>query len=128
MPAFTAAERRLIHAHNWDWKLESAAASVVLRIRDTHGPDILTFTEAGALAPFGFNSAGCAITANYLESDRDYTQLGVPLAVIRRKVLEQTHLAMALRTVCVTPKSASNNIIVSHCGGGMALAWWKLKP
>jgi len=35
-------------------------------------------TEAGGLARSGFNSAGVAITANYLESDRDYRQLGVP--------------------------------------------------
>lgn len=110
---------RLIHAHNWDWKLESAEASVVLRIRDTDGPDILTFTEAGALGRFGFNSLGIAISANYLESDRDYTQLGVPLALIRRKVLEQSHCALALRAAYVTPKSGSNNIVISHAGGGM---------
>ena len=114
-----AAEGRLIHAHNWDWKVESAHASVVLRIRSDDGPDILTFAEAGALARFGFNSSGIAITANYLECDRDYCQVGVPLALIRRKVLEQTHLAPAIRTVCVTPKSASNNIAVSDSGGGL---------
>jgi isopenicillin-N N-acyltransferase like protein len=113
------ADGHLIHAHNWDWKVESAEGSVVLRIRDENGPEILTLTEAGALARFGFNSAGLAISANYLESDRDYSQLGVPLAIIRRKVLEQTHLAMALRAVCTTPKSASNNIIVSQGDGGM---------
>jgi isopenicillin-N N-acyltransferase-like protein len=114
-----AAEGRLIHAHNWDWKVESAHASIVLRIRCEDGPDILTFTEAGALARFGFNASGIAITANYLESDRDYSQVGVPLALIRRKVLEQTHLATAIRVVCGTPKSASNNIAVSDSGGGM---------
>ncbi len=114
-----AAADRLIHAHNWDWKVESAEASVVLRIRSEDGPDILTFTEAGALARFGFNSRGIAISANYLESDRDYRQVGVPLAVIRRKVLEQMHLAPALRAVYVTPKSGSNNIAVSDSSGGM---------
>ena len=43
-------DKQLIHAHNWDWKLESAESCVVLRIHDEDGPDILTFTEAGALA------------------------------------------------------------------------------
>jgi isopenicillin-N N-acyltransferase like protein len=114
-----AANGHLIHAHNWDWKVESADASVMLRITGGEGPDILTFTEAGALGRFGFNSVGIAITANYLESDRDYSQTGVPLALIRRKVLEQTQLAMALRVVCTTAKSGSNNITVSHSGGGM---------
>jgi isopenicillin-N N-acyltransferase-like protein len=108
---------RLIHAQNWDWKAECADTAVVLRVRRDDGPDLLTFTEAGGLARSGFNAAGIAITANYLESSRDYCQLGVPLALIRRKVLESAHLALAMRAVYVTPKSASNNMIVSHAGG-----------
>lgn len=111
------ADGALIHAHNWDWKFESAAASVIVLIRRDDGPDMLTFTEAGALGRFGFNSAGIAITANYLECERDYRRAGVPLALIRRKVLEQAHFALALRAVYVTPKSGSNNIVVSHAGG-----------
>ena len=109
--------RRLIHAQNWDWKVECAATAVVLCVRRDDGPDLLTFTEAGGLARSGFNSAGVAITANYLESDRDYRQLGVPLALIRRQVLESRELALAMRTVYVTPKSAANNMIVSHAEG-----------
>jgi isopenicillin-N N-acyltransferase-like protein len=108
---------RLLHAQNWDWKAECADTAVVLSIQRDDGPDLLTFTEAGALARSGFNAAGIAITANYLESDRDYRQLGVPLALIRRKVLESEHLALAMRAVYVTPKSAANNMIVSHVGG-----------
>ena len=73
----------LIHAQNWDWKAECAHTAVVLRIRNENGPDILTYTEAGGLARSGLNSAGIAVTANYLESDRDYRQIGVPLALIR---------------------------------------------
>ncbi len=107
----------LIHAHNWDWKYESAETSVVLRIRSEDGPDLLTFTEAGGLARFGFNACGIGITANYLESDRDYSQAGVPLALIRRKVLEQRHLAPAVGAVYSTAKSGSNNIILSHTSG-----------
>jgi isopenicillin-N N-acyltransferase-like protein len=116
MPEATA-DGTLIHAQNWDWKAECAETAVVLRIRNSDGPDILTFTEAGGLARAGLNSAGVAITANYLQSDRDYRETGVPLALIRRKVLEQQHLALALHAVYTTRKSASNNMIVSHAGG-----------
>ncbi|MBZ6077203.1 C45 family autoproteolytic acyltransferase/hydolase [Microvirga puerhi] len=108
---------RLIHAQNWDWKVECADTAVVLKIRREDGPDILTFTEAGALARSGFNAAGIAITANYLETDRDYRRLGVPLALIRRKVLEQRQVAASMRAVYVTPKSAANNMIVSQANG-----------
>lgn len=116
LPSATTAGR-LIHAQNWDWRAECAETSVVLRIRRADGPDILTFTEAGGLARSGLNEAGIAITANYLESDRDYVRLGVPLALIRRKVLETPHFALALRAAYATPKSASNNLIVSQAQG-----------
>ncbi len=116
LPAATR-DGRLIHAQNWDWKAECAETAVVLRIRREDGPDILTFTEAGGLARSGLNGAGIGITANYLESNLDYQDIGVPLALIRRKVLLQEHVALAMRSVYATPKSASNNMIVSHAGG-----------
>lgn len=116
LPEITRAVR-LIHGQNWDWKAECAETSVVLRIKRADGPDILTFTEAGALARSGFNSAGIAITANYLESDRDYRNLGIPLPFIRRRALEAAHFAHALRVVAVTPKSGSNNMMLSTAEG-----------
>ena len=116
MPGATA-DGRLIHAQNWDWKAECVETAVVLHVRSDDGPDMLTFTEAGGLARSRLNSAGVAITANYLQSDRDYRDIGVPLALIRRKVLEQQHVALAMRAVHATAKSASNNMMVSHCGG-----------
>lgn len=108
---------KLIHAQNWDWKAECAETAVVLRIRRDDGPDVLTFVEAGGLARCGMNAVGIAVTANYLESDRDYSQIGVPLALIRRKILDSEHVALAMRAVYATPKSASNNMIVSHKEG-----------
>jgi isopenicillin-N N-acyltransferase-like protein len=108
---------RLIHAQNWDWKRECAETAVVLKVHRDDGPDLITFTEAGALGRCGFNAVGIAITANYLECDRDYRQVGVPLALIRRKVLESEHVALAMRTVYCTRKSAANNMIVSHRDG-----------
>lgn len=107
----------LLHAQNWDWKAECAETAVVLHIRREDGPDILTFTEAGGLARSGLNAAGIGLTANYLQSDRDYRELGVPLALIRRKILAQAHLALAWRVVQSTRKSAANNMCVSHAKG-----------
>lgn len=107
----------LLHGQNWDWKSECAETGVVLRIRRDDGPDILTFVEAGGLARAGLNGAGIAVTANYLESERDYRTEGVPLSLIRRKVLEQEQVALALRAIYCTPKSASNNLMLSHASG-----------
>jgi isopenicillin-N N-acyltransferase like protein len=119
LPEATASGE-LIHAQNWDWKAECAETSVVLKVHahaSDPGGDLLTFTEAGALGRCGFNADGIAITANYLECERDGHHTGVPLALIRRKVLMQRHLALALHAVFTSPKSASNNMIVSHAQG-----------
>ncbi|MFF7396650.1 C45 family autoproteolytic acyltransferase/hydrolase [Achromobacter sp. NPDC008082] len=112
-----SANGNLIHGQNWDWRAECAETAIVLRVRNDNGPDILTFVEAGGLARSGLNSAGVSITANYLESDRDFRQLGVPLSLIRRKVLEQQHFALAIKAVATTPKSCSNNIMLGMAAG-----------
>jgi isopenicillin-N N-acyltransferase-like protein len=112
-----SAEGKLFHAMNWDWKAECAETTVVLRVKRDDGPDFLTYTEAGALARTGMNATGTTITANYLESDRDYRDLGVPLPFIRRKVLELERVGQAMHTVYTTRKSCSNNMIISHSGG-----------
>lgn len=112
-----SATGNLIHGQNWDWRAECADTAIVLRVRNDDGPDFLTFVEAGGLARSGFNSAGVSITANYLESDRDFTQLGVPLSLIRRKVLEQSIFSLAMKAVGTTPKSCSNNIMLGMAEG-----------
>lgn len=112
-----SATGRLIHAQNWDWHAECAKTAIVLKVTPETGVPFMTFTEAGGLARCGLNAAGVAITANYLESDLDYTRDGVPLPLIRRFVLEQEHVALAMRAVAITPKACANNMIVSHKAG-----------
>lgn len=116
MPAATK-DGQIIHAQNWDWKVECAETGVVLRILMDNGISMLTYTEAGMMARSGFNSAGVAITGNNLESSIDYSQIGVPLPMVRRKALEQTYFAQATNIVYCTPKTASNNMAVSHVDG-----------
>lgn len=89
----------------------------MLRVRNDDGPDYLSFVEAGGLARSGFNAAGVSITANYLESDRDFRRLGVPLSLLRRRVLEEPVFANALKVIATTPKSCSNNIMLGMAEG-----------
>jgi isopenicillin-N N-acyltransferase like protein len=107
----------VIHAQNWDWRAECAETGVVLRIRPQDGPALLTFTEAGGLARCGLNAAGIGLTANFLGSDRDGRRPGVPLVLLRRRVLESAHFALAIQAVYATPKWVSNNVMLSHTGG-----------
>ena len=116
LPEATA-DGTVMIGQNWDWKLECAESTVVLRIRREDGPDVLTFTEAGGLARSGMNSAGIGVVSNYLDCERDYRELGVPLLLTRRKMLESAYLAEINRIVYSTRRSGSNNLLFAHAGG-----------
>lgn len=112
-----AREGRLIHAQNWDWRVESLELGMVLRIRPAQGPAILTFVEAGTLARAGLNEHGIAVTGNFLKAADDGSQPGVPLPLIRRAVLKSTLFAQALGVVIRSARTISNNMIISHAEG-----------
>ena len=119
MPEATQAGR-LIHSQNWDWHMECVETSIVLRVIPEKGPTILTFVEAGGLARCGMNSAGVAITANGLESNLDYGRSGIPLSIIRRRVLQSEKLSGALAAIIRTPRAVSNNMLLSSIEDGGA--------
>lgn len=114
-----SATGRLMHAHNWDWRQECVDTGIVLRIRGNAGhPDMLTFTEAGALARHGFNSHGVSLTGNSLTCHEDFQQgAGVPLVLLRRRVLEATNLAQAMKTVWASKRYCANNMILAQASG-----------
>ena len=122
-----AASGRLMHALNWDWLQECADTGIVLRMRrDGAGqPDLLLFTEAGALGRHGFNSAGLSMSVNSLSSDRDYRQLAdVPLALVRRKMLEAPDIDSAMKILWHTRRFCSSNLMLAQAGvdcGGQPL-------
>ncbi len=107
----------VLHGQNWDWRDECAASTIVLRIRPQRGPAILTMVEAGTLARCGLNSAGIAITGNFLKSQDDAGRSGVPVPLVRRAVLESQTLHDAMQRVLTAPRSHSINIMLSHEGG-----------
>ncbi|TIU93430.1 MAG: acyl-CoA--6-aminopenicillanic acid acyltransferase, partial [Mesorhizobium sp.] len=47
----------------------------------------------------------------------DYRGIGIPLPFIRRRALEAQHFAHAIKVVATTPKSGSNNMILSTAEG-----------
>ena len=121
-----SATGRLMHAHNWDWRQECVDTGIVLRIRGEHGPDMLTFTEAGALARHGFNANGVSLTGNALSCDEDFRKgAGVPLVLLRRRVLEAANLAQAMKTIWASKRYCANNMILAqataHDGSGISL-------
>jgi isopenicillin-N N-acyltransferase-like protein len=116
MPEATASGHTL-HGQNWDWRDECAESSVVLKIRPATGPDMLIFVEAGILARCGLNSAGVAVTGNFLQTDDDHGKPGVPAPLIRRAILSSPSLAEAVKVVFQAPRAFSNNLMISQSDG-----------
>ena len=115
------ASGHLLHGQNWDFNADCVHSAIVLRIRPEDGPTILTFVEAGGLARSGFNSAGISVTANNLECDRDFDRSGVPLSLIRRRILEAPTLAQAIGAVTTAERAVSNNMTLAHAPGDEAI-------
>ncbi|HET6630181.1 MAG TPA: C45 family peptidase [Woeseiaceae bacterium] len=116
LPGATA-NGHVLHGQNWDWNPRCADSSVVLRIENGDGPDILTFVEAGQLARHGMNSEGIALTVNGLQCDLDCGNMGVPNPLIRRRLLQSRALGGAIDAVLNTPISFSHSLMLSHSAG-----------
>lgn len=107
-----SASGRYIQGQNWDNRVDCADTIILLRVLREDGPDLLTFVEAGGLARYGLNRAGICLNGNGLSSDRDYSQPGIPLPLIRRKALEQDHFAKAVQVIYAAPKACSCNLLL----------------
>lgn len=107
----------ILQVQNWDWRQECLETAVIIKIKQDDAPDILTFVEAGGLARHGFNSNGIGVGANFLHTDQDYGRSGIPLSMIRRKILDSSLYYNALKAVTQTKKAFSNNMLVATADG-----------
>lgn len=107
----TAAGRMLV-AQNWDWHPRQQATSFLLATRDDRGHAALTLTEPGMLAKSGISSAGLAVCANLLVSDRDRGWDGVPYHFLLRSVLHAPRFSRALQTLLQATRISSGNLML----------------
>jgi isopenicillin-N N-acyltransferase-like protein len=108
---------RVIIGQNWDWRPACREAAIVLRVTPERGPSFLTFVEAGMLARSGMNSAGIGLCGNFLNSDFDGKQRGVPIPVVRRAILMSSSLPAAVGEVLRAPRAFSSNHLLAHRDG-----------
>lgn len=108
---------RVVIGQNWDWRPACRESAIVLRVTPHRGPKLLTFVEAGMLARSGMNSAGIGLCGNFLHSDGDHRQRGVPIPVIRRAILMSPSLPAAVGEVLRAPRAFSSNHLLAHRDG-----------
>ena len=104
-------------AQNWDWHPSRAATGVVLRILPDEGPAILSFAEAGVLARCGLNELGLGVVGNALECEGGWRPGGVPVALLRRRILESATPAEAVGAVCAAARGTAVNHLIASAAG-----------
>jgi isopenicillin-N N-acyltransferase-like protein len=107
----------VVIGQNWDWRPACRDSAIVLRVVPARGPSLLTFVEAGMLARSGMSSAGIGLCGNFLNSDMDHRQRGVPIPVIRRAILMSPTLPTAVGEVLRAPRAFSSNHLLAHRDG-----------
>ena len=102
---------------NWDWRNQTVESVVVLRIRQRNKPALVMIVEAGMVGRDGFNEHGVMVCGNLLVSNADRGKVGVPIPILRRRILHARHYYEAIDSLARTPRGASGNYIIAHRDG-----------
>jgi len=104
-------------AQNWDWLPALVDAPVILRIRSKDAPTILTFVDAGRVAMHGFNETGLGLCGNYLETSSHPAKTGIPIPLLRRRLLTCASVEEAVALLDSTPLGTSSNFLLCDRSG-----------
>ena len=102
---------------NWDWRNQTVEAVVVLRIRQRNKPALTMIVEAGMVGRDGFNEHGVLVCCNLLVSNHDRGKVGVPIPILRRRILHSRHYYEAIDALVRAPRGASGNYVIAHRDG-----------
>jgi len=103
-------------AQNWDWNNALSDAPVILRLRPSHGPALVSLIEAGMIGKIGFNEDRLGVCLNFLShaSDGDPTRLGVPIHLLLRAALNCRSLDEVVQSIDAVPRCASANFLLAQ--------------
>jgi isopenicillin-N N-acyltransferase like protein len=107
----------LLVGKNWDWRSPAIESVVVLRIRQQGKPALTMVVEAGMVGRDGFNEHGILVCGNLLVSTHDRGAAGVPIPILRRRILHSVHYCDAIDSLAMAPRGASGNYLIAHRDG-----------
>ncbi len=102
---------------NWDWRSPAMESVIVLRIRQRGKPSLSLIVEAGMVGRDGMNEDGIMVCGNMLTSSADSGKAGVPIPILRRRILNSRHYYEAIDVLTRSPRGASGNYIIAHRDG-----------
>lgn len=102
---------------NWDWRNPTVESVVVLRIRQRDKPALSMIVEAGMVGRDGFNEHGVLVCGNLMVSNDDRGKVGVPIPILRRRILHSRLYYEAIDSLVRAPRGASGNYLIAHRDG-----------
>ena len=106
----------LVLCQNWDWDPKLAEAPVVLRLRPSNGPALVTLVEAGMIGKIGFNEHRLGVCLNFLshQADGRPDAFGVPIHCLLRAAMDCSSIDEVVTTVASAPRCASANFMLAQ--------------
>ncbi len=105
-----------ILGQNWDWGQRMEDLTVLMRIERPDGHVIRMIAEPGIIGKIGMNSAGVGACLNLLRC-RETPDVGVPVHVVLRSILDANSLAEARQSVAAAGGGKASNILAGDCDG-----------
>ena len=110
-------DANILVGKNWDWRNQTVESVVVLRIRQKDKPALVMIVEAGMVGRDGFNEHGVMVCGNLLVSNHDRGKTGVPIPILRRRILHSRYYYEAIDSLVRAPRGASGNYVIAHRDG-----------
>ncbi|KAE8151606.1 acyl-coenzyme A:6-aminopenicillanic acid acyl-transferase-domain-containing protein [Aspergillus avenaceus] len=118
----------VLNAVNWDMNARLWHDDVVIYLEihphsSESKPSLFLAAEAGQLGRSGMNSLGIGVTSNSLMSTEDYipdadaTRPVMPISLLRRMILECSHLSEAMTATQQFPRHVSNGLTLATAEG-----------
>ncbi|MGZ3614364.1 MAG: C45 family autoproteolytic acyltransferase/hydrolase [Thermodesulfobacteriota bacterium] len=117
LPEVTS-DKRIFIGQNWDWLRMLGDSLILLEIEQPKRPTVLMLTEAGIVGKIGMNRAGIAVCLNILIAGNP--EMGVPIHVLLRGILNAETLGDALGTVLRNPSGGCSHFLIG-CKEGEAI-------
>jgi isopenicillin-N N-acyltransferase-like protein len=112
-----ATDGSVLLAQNWDADVTHVEDRLTIHIDMPDGPSLVTFVDAGRLAMHGLNTSGVGVCGNSLYADGPVNKQGLPISLIRRKLLESNSTQAALDFIHNVPRATSSNYMIADRNG-----------
>ena len=114
---------------NWDWYAAMADNWLEWTVTHADGRRVTTLTEYGIVGKIGCNDRGIAVLLNMLRHREDGDDLGVPVHVVARRILDTASDVPAALALCGSAAvSASTSLTIASRHTAVSVELWPSGP